>query len=397
MGIFRQNYRHSKEVLYMARRGENIYKRKDGRWEGRYIKGKNLNNKSLYGYVYGKSYREVKAKLLHQKNTIECRSNAIHSTVQSVAEAWLISIKDKLKHSTYVKYYNITQNHIICDIGKVQIENLSTQLINNFIESKLLNGNLITQKGLSIKTVKDIISVLKLILKYATTFGIKINCVFDNSLLKSTSLKTGNIPTIDRENLLKYLCNNTNHINIGILISLYTGIRIGELCALKFEDISIESKVIHISKTLQRLQRLSNDDDSKTEIVISSPKSNNSIRDIPIPDFIIKLIIDNNFYDPNAYILTGRTDRYIEPRTLENKFKRVSQECKIESYTFHTLRHTFATNCIEVGDDPKTLSEILGHSNVNITLNRYVHTSLELKQINMARLYQNPILSPSII
>lgn len=85
----------------MARRGENIYKRKDGRWEGRYIKGKNLNNKSLYGYVYGKSYREVKAKLLHQKNTIECRSNAIHSTVQSVAEAWLISIKDKLKHSTY--------------------------------------------------------------------------------------------------------------------------------------------------------------------------------------------------------------------------------------------------------------------------------------------------------
>lgn len=381
----------------MARRGENIYKRKDGRWEGRYIKGKTLNNKSLYGYIYGKSYREVKEKLLHQKNTIEFRSNTIHSTVQSVAEDWLININDKLKHSTYVKYYNITQNHIICDIGSVKIENLSTELINNFIELKLLNGNLISRKGLSIKTVKDIVSVLKLILKYAAAFGIKTNCVFDNGLLKNTSSKIENISFAEREMLLKYLCNNTNNVNIGILISLYTGIRIGELCALKFEDISIENKLIHISKTLQRLQRLSNDDASKTEIVITSPKSNNSIRDIPIPDFIIKLIIDNNFYESNAYILTGKTDKYIEPRTLENKFKKISRECKIESYTFHTLRHTFATNCIEVGVDPKTLSEILGHSNVNITLNRYVHTSIELKQMNMARLYQNPILSPSII
>ena len=119
---------------------------------------------------------------------------------------------------------------------------------------------------------------------------------------------------------------------------------------------------------------------------MTSPKSGNSVRDIPIPEFILERLEIIKGMPQEAYILTGRSDKFVEPRSMENLFKRCLKECRMEEINYHALRHTFATRCIEAGFDVKSLSEILGHANVNITLNRYVHSSMEQKRANMGKL-----------
>ena len=136
---------------------------------------------------------------------------------------------------------------------------------------------------------------------------------------------------------------------------------------------------------MQRIQNTSIIAATKTKVVITEPKSQCSMRDIPLPRFIVE--IAERFADsPNAFVLSGDKNKYVEPRTMQNHFKAYIKESRIEDANYHALRHTFATRCIEVGFDIKTLSEILGHANVNITLNRYVHSSFDLKCANMNKL-----------
>ena len=374
----------------MSRRGENIYKRKDGRWEGRYIKGKDLKGKSKYGYVYAKNYTEVKEKLNEIKaqpaNNISLSGTT--KTLSQVCVLWLDETKTQIKHSTYVKYYNIIYNHIVPAIGNYKMQLLDTVLIRRFADEKLTNGKLKGSGGLSPKTVKDILSVIRLIIIYANNVGIACNCRLDGINIKSTEKTIDVLSKSQQDKLTSHLINNIDNTNLGILICLYTGLRIGEICALRFEDISMIDKVVHIRKTMQRVQNLSENKETKTEVIITSPKSKSSVRDIPLPEFIVQNIED--LYIPKAFLLSGDSSHYIEPRTLENRFKSCTRMCGIENVNFHMLRHTFATRCVEVGFETKSLSEILGHSSVNITLNRYVHSSMELKRSNMEKLYLTP-------
>lgn len=153
------------------------------------------------------------------------------------------------------------------------------------------------------------------------------------------------------------------------------------MCALKWEDVSFDDKYIHVHKTMQRIQTL-NGSDAKTVVIISKPKSDCSIRNVPIPDRLLSIMLDYQ-KAPDTYILTGMKNLYVEPRTMQYRFKSIIKKAGIAPANFHALRHTFATRCIELGFDIKSLSEILGHASVNITLNRYVHPSMELKQKNM--------------
>ena len=376
----------------MARRGENIYKRKDGRWEGRYIKGRDSKSKAIYGYVYSKSYTEVKEKLSKAKN--ECKEYLLTESdnvaLSEFAIQWLESIRNNCKPSTYVKYRNTVAKHVIPELGNYKLHQIETKVINTFCNGKLQNY------GLSPKTVKDILSIIKLIVKFARDFDLLCNCDFESIHIKSSKPTVKCLTNAQSRKIKDYLMNNINYITIGILIAFYTGIRIGELCALKFKDISFETNTILIDKTMQRIQNFKGDK-NKTEILISSPKSECSLREIPIPRFILDLIIVNGLYKKDAYLLTGEVDRFIEPRTLENKFNKIANICSIEHITFHMIRHTFASNCIEAGVDVKSLSEILGHSSVNITLNRYVHSSMQNKKINMEKFYTYCSLSPSAI
>ena len=373
----------------MSRRGKNIYKRKDGRWEARYIKGKDISGKAKYGYLYGKRYAEVRDKLCAVGNKQKDISHKTENgkTVGDICGIWLDDVKTQLKPSSYVKYRNIVKNHILPSIRSYKIQFLDTAFVRKFADEKLVSGNLYGG-GLSSKTVKDILSVLRLAINYAENIGIICNVNFNAISIKSSDTNIEVLSGSQRERLSYHLISNMNNTNLGILMCLYTGMRIGEICALKFEDISSVDRVVHIRKTMQRIQNFGNEE-SKTSVIITPPKSKSSVRDIPLPNFIMNILKNDFNCCEKAYLLSGDAN-YVEPRTLENRFKAVMKSCGIENVNFHILRHTFATHSIEVGFETKSLSEILGHSSVNITLNRYVHSSMELKRANMAKLDFKP-------
>jgi integrase len=188
----------------------------------------------------------------------------------------------------------------------------------------------------------------------------------------------------EQDCLYQYLYDNLNERNIGILICLFTGLRIGEICALRWGDISLTEQTLRVRLTMQRIQT-SPGTDKKTKILIAAPKSSCSVRTIPLPNELVQ-ILSSYEREENAYVLTGVTEKFVEPRTMQNHFRRITNACGISNVNYHALRHTFATRCVELGFDIKSLSEILGHASVNITMNRYVHPSMETKRKNMMRL-----------
>lgn len=353
----------------MPRRGENIYKRKDGRWEARYIKEITVDGKKKYGSVYADSYKAVKAKqqhcLLHPPKQSH-KSNNLNLSV--LTSEWLDNIKNQVKPNTYLKYENIFKNHICNEIGNTLVKYISSYTIRSFTD-KLLS------KELSAKTVNDILVVLNLIFKYAEEeYAITVPKI---KYIKENKNETRVLSVSEQKVLSEYLHSDIDIHKFGILLALYTGIRVGELCALKWEDITDEH--IIIDKTMMRIKN----DIGKTSIQIGSPKSDSSKRIIPTPQCLLPLI---NRFKNSGYVLSNEKLEYTEPRLMQIKFEKMISECDLEKTNFHALRHTFATRCVEAGIDIKTLSEILGHADVKTTLNRYVHSSFELKQKSMQQL-----------
>ena len=174
----------------------------------------------------------------------------------------------------------------------------------------------------------------------------------------------------EQKNLVKYLKGHLNPTTLGILLSLYMGLRIGELCGLTWADIDLNAKILSIRRTVQRVKSYNNGI-QKTKIIVSTPKSDTSFREIPIPNFLVRYL--QMFQkDNHCYFLSGK-EKLIEPRTYQYRYKKILSQVGIKSHNYHQLRHTFATNCIQNGFDIKTLSVILGHKTVNMTLNRYIH------------------------
>lgn len=371
----------------MSRRGENIYKRKDGRWEGRYIKG-HVDGKTQYGYIYAKTYKDVKNKLADIEKILEVQSKEnfgikIISTemkLKTVSLEWLESLKPRLKESSIVKYRNILMTYIFPYFEEKTIDSIARGDIIKFSNELLLSGGR-KGTGLAPKTVISIIFVIKGIFKYASIIADCDITHISEVTVKQSQKQMRILSMTEQKNLSDYLLSNLSLINLGILVCLYTGMRIGEICALKWADISFNEQYIFVHQTMQRIQ-ICEEKEQKTKILISAPKSNCSIRKIPIPDDIFGFIISAKCKS-DTYFLTGYKDVYVEPRTMQNHFKAVIKNSGIKEANFHALRHTFATRCIELGFDVKSLSEILGHTSVNITMDRYVHPSMELKQKNM--------------
>lgn len=291
---------------------------------------------------------------------------------------WMQNKKDYIKESTYSNYSNIISNHIIPEIGNIKLSNLNNKLIQEYLINKYKTGRLDGNGGLSYKTIRDIIAVVKSSLKYAIKEE-RIN----NINLDFTYPKIGNKDKIyiiskeDQERLITYIKQNENTRNLGILLSLYSGIRIGELCALQWKDIDFKNNILHINKTLQRIY-IKDNKESTSKILITNPKTHNAERDIPLNKGFAN-ILKKYQTEPNNYILSN-SDKWIEPRTYRRYFKKCLDKAKIGQINFHGLRHTFATNCIKFGVDYKTVSELLGHANVNITLNLYVHPQMSQKK-----------------
>ena len=309
-----------------------------------------------------------------------------HQKLETIVPQWLENSKMRVKESTYVKYVNLTSNHILPLLGDLEAEKLPTDRIEQFIQSRLEAGNK-QGRGMAEKSVKDLLIVLKDICRYAALYDVNIPCRFELIRIRNNE---NEIQILDKQTQLRlerFLMRDVYNLRkTGILLSLCMGLRLGEICALRKGQILYKEGILQVRSTMQRIQNFNAEVDwkgrenRKTRVIITSPKSACSVRDIPMPGFMIDRLQRLKTSDDDVFVLTGTSRKFIEPRTYENVFKRYLMECNMEIVNFHALRHTFATRCIEKGCDVKTLSEILGHANVNITLNRYVHSSMEQKR-----------------
>lgn len=363
----------------MPKQGKNIYLRKDGRWEGRFIKNR-IAGKAHYGYVFGKSYEEAERKL-KVASTENTTSNHIRETsFAELSNEWILLKTPQLKASSVAKYTNMLDLYLLPTFGDKSVSVISRTDIMRWSRELLTAGG-VKANGLAPKTVNSILSLMRNILEFASREKEASTADTKDISVKQPQKPMRILSRVEQQRLSEYLRENLTPCNMGILLCLYTGLRIGEICALLWEDILFEEQCLYIHQTMQRIQVKGNTE-KKTEVVILPPKSDCSIRRIPIPDEIRQLLLPIQKQD-KAFLLTGMVHSYMEPRNMENRFKAVTRECDIHDVNFHALRHTFATRCVELGFDVKSLSEILGHASVNITMNRYVHPSMELKQKNM--------------
>lgn len=372
----------------MARRGENITKRKDGRWEARVIYGHKPDGKAIYKFLYGKTYREVRDRKLQFLTEIDKKAENIDKKFDDILDEFVTQLGYTVKRSTYARYRSIIDVHIRPYFGAYSATQICAKEIDLFTKQKLDTGRTDQRGGLAPKTVSDILSVLSGAIKFAEAHGYDMSKanLFAKPRIES---KITEVLSINEEvHLVKHMNNSDDCEKFGVILCLHTGLRIGELCALRWADIDLDNRVIFINKTMQRLSIHSSCNIKKrTEIVITSPKTSSSMRIVPIPDSLVRNL---QYYKlkasgSNPYFLTA-TDSYIEPSNYYAKYQRWLKQCGVRPHPFHVLRHTFATRCIENGFDPKSLSEILGHSDVKMTLSRYVHPSMDVKRRELNRL-----------
>ena len=367
----------------MPRRGENIYRRKDGRWEGRSITGHAENGHATFRYFYGHSYREVKEKLRNQNQQ---KQPPVQPRLHygDILNAWLQSKRLSVKESSYGKYRHTVDCYIRPHLDGCRACDLTTELVADYVQDLLQNGRRDGQ-GLAPKTVQDILVIVKDTVSFAADQGIRLPCRLEKMAVKQKTPKMRVFTREEQRKLTTFLLDSPDTYKFAVLLCLYTGLRIGEVCALRWCCIDMGRQVLRVQATAQRVRDPEPGGGPKTKMLFADPKSKCSIRDIPLPEQMLPLM--KKFRgSPNDFILSDSADQCPDPRALQYRFKRYLSLCGIEDANFHALRHTFATRCVENGFELKSLSEILGHANVNITLNRYVHSSFVLKKENMDRM-----------
>ena len=266
------------------------------------------------------------------------------------ADNYLRLCKIKNKESTYSCYYYIINSRILPYFNNLKVKKITNTTILNYIDN-------LTKQKLSNKTIKDTLSILYSILKNTNN---NVNIVYPKVIKKDIKILNKN----DQLRLEEYLINNIDNITFGIYLSLYTGLRIGELCALRFSDIDLLNNKIIIKNTVVRVKNESKY--NKTILILNSAKSNSSIREIPLT-YNLKNLFNKINKNNDSFYLLSNNEKFIDPRNFYNKYKTILKELNISNYNFHTLRHTFASRCIEYGADPKTLSLILGISKSSFT------------------------------
>lgn len=292
-------------------------------------------------------------------------------TISEIIQFWKAYKKQYVKKSSYSAYMLLIENHLSPVFGnKLNLEETEVQA---FVFQKL-------DQGLSQKTIKDILIVLKMVLK----FGAKNKWIayqpFDIQF--PTQREKQHIEVLSRTNQKKVMSYVQEHFtfrNLGIYICLSAGMRIGEICALSWEDVDIDNGIIHVRKTLQRIYTIE-EGQRKTELILDSPKTKNSIREIPMSRDLLKMLKPiRKIMNPAFFVLTNDV-KPTEPRTYRSYYQSLMKHLALPELKFHGLRHSFATRCIESKCDYKTVSVLLGHSNISTTLNLYVHPNLEQKK-----------------
>lgn len=296
-----------------------------------------------------------------------------------VIDLWKADKKQYVKKSSYAAYLLLTENHLLPAFGqKKEIEETDVQA---FVLQKL-------DSGLSQKTIKDILIVLKMILKFGakkkwttyTPFDIQFPTVRESQSMEVLS-------RADQKKIMNYIQEHFTFRNLGVYICLSAGMRIGEVCALTWEDVDTENGVINVKRTIQRIYVIE-DGIRRTELILDTPKTKNSIREIPLSKDLLRILKPfKKIVNPSFFVLTNDA-KPTEPRTYRSYYKNLMKDLKMPELKFHGLRHSFATRCIESNCDYKTVSVLLGHSNISTTLNLYVHPNMEQKKKAIEQMFR---------
>lgn len=352
----------------MARRGENIYKRGDGRWEGRYIRGRTPEGRAQYGYVYAATYsvcREKRRQRLRELPREITPSN--NMTLPEAVDLFFAERGRKLKESTASRYRYVVRQYIQPQLGAAPLYALTEQRVADFYRK-------LQEQGLSAKSTRDVGVLLRAILRMAAKRG--CFCTGLNAELPAYRKRQVEIFTEPEiVQLAHHIMDEPDLTGLGVLLTLNSGLRLGELCALRWSDIDLHAGFLRVEREVQRLY-----EKGHTRLAVQPPKSESSRRRIPLPADMLSLLAAHRPENAGSVcLLTGSSDA-LEPRTMQNRYRSLLKRAGVPYRNFHALRHTYATRCIEQYVDVKSVSEMLGHSDVRITLQTYVHVSLRHKQ-----------------
>lgn len=299
--------------------------------------------------------------------------------ISEVVDLWKTDKKQYVKKSSYAAYLLLTENHLLPAFGnKYEIEEADVQ---NFVFQKL-------ESGLSQKTIKDILIVLKMVLKFGakkkwvnyTPFDIQFPTVRESQSMEILS-------RADQKKIMNYIQEHFTFRNLGVYICLSAGMRIGEVCALTWNDVDTDRGIINVRQTIQRIYVIE-DGIRRTELILDTPKTKNSIREIPLSKDLLRILKPfKKIVNPSFFVLTNDV-KPTEPRTYRSYYKNLMKDLKMPELKFHGLRHSFATRCIESKCDYKTVSVLLGHSNISTTLNLYVHPNMEQKKKAIEQMFK---------
>lgn len=290
---------------------------------------------------------------------------------KTVVERWALDKRPYVKQSTFAAYSLIIENHLLPFFG--EYVEITEDMVQDFVLMKLA-------KGLSQKSVKDMIVVLKMVFRFGVKNGYWVHKEISVRFPIEHSKQEVEVFTrIDQRKIMDYVKGEFSYKNLGIFICLSAGLRIGEVCALTWNDIDVKNESITVCKTIQRVC-FSKVDEKGTKLIVDTPKTNNSFRVIPMSKELLKLVRPIKKVCRGSYYVLTNSVNPTEPRTYRNYYKKLLTKIGVPILKFHCLRHSFATRCIESKCDYKTVSVLLGHSNISTTLNLYVHPNMEQKK-----------------
>ena len=367
----------------MARRGENIYKRKDGRYEGRYVVGKTPRGKTRFGYVYGHQYAEVRRKLFTKKAELLAGGDAHYPPGQETIRAWMEHWMESellgcIKASSWQTYRSQLTRHLLPALGDYKLLQITPKVIQAFV------GRL-EASGLATATIRSVYRLLSAAMRFALDEGVIPKNPCRKIRLHPSESAEQRVLSRSEQERMRLAANHRG--DLPALLGLYSGMRLGEVCALKWSDIDWEKKTITVRRTVQRIARQGAEaSSSKTILMVGTPKSTRSHRVLPVPAFILDgLRAMLSQPSASAYVF-GAAERAAEPRTIQRRFQRLMERLGIAGAHFHPLRHSFATRLLELGVDIKTVSALLGHGSARTTLDFYAHSLLEQQRSAMERL-----------
>lgn len=387
---------------YKRGQGEGcITQRKDGTWAAVITVGRNPNGSQKRRFFYGKARNEVAEKM--RKAITEIKTGLYVEpnkfSLGKWLDFWLTEYaENKIRLSTKVSYQLFITKHIKPTIGNILLKDLRGDILQRFYNDKLKNGRLDGKGGLNPKTIKNIHNMLHEALEQALMNGLIIKNFCELVTLPKLIRKEMRVLSPDEQQ--KALATaRTERLGIGIVLDLFTGLRLGELLGLQWKDIDLKNGILTVRQTLNRLKNFDTNIVNKTSIVLGETKTLKSKRKIPLHDIMItelkkyKLMQKKEklkaglIYEDNDFFISNEIGKPIEPRTYQDLFYRIIKKAEIQNRpNFHSLRHTFATRALEMGIPAKTVSEILGHSNISTTLDLYSHVSIDLKKDSINKL-----------